>query len=101
MRSIGWVVLLAGLFACSGPKPTAARYAACAPSLTVQELLDNTNETLQEIRAYYVDNELRGTPQGERVLREFNQIYDVIYEREMNRLQEACQRAHVLADSLR
>lgn len=73
---------------------------ACSSSLSVQELLDNTNESLQEIRSLYVESGLRGTPQGDRFLAEFNEVYEMIYKRKFERLIEACERAHTLEDSL-
>lgn len=73
---------------------------ACSSSLSVQQLLDNTNQHLQEIRVLYTENQLASTEYGKAILRDFNQVYSMIYERRFERLVEACHLAEAITDSL-
>lgn len=74
---------------------------SCSSSLSVQQLLDNTSQLLQEIRALYTENQLANTEYGEKVAQDFNQVYGLIYERQFERLVEACHLAEKTRESLR
>lgn len=81
-------------------KLLAPQESLCSSSLSVQQLLDNTNQLLQGIRVLYTENQLAGTKYGQAVIRDFNQVYGMVYERRFERLVEACRLAEATNDSL-
>lgn len=93
------------LIACSSEKsPTALAdkasiYAECA-TMPVDELLDDVNTSLEQIKALYKEHDLYQTERGKEITKSVNEIYELVYERRYELLVEACQCARELVDSM-
>lgn len=100
-----FLVVFLCLVACSSEKsPTALAdkasiYAECA-TMPVDELLDDVNAYLRQIKALYKERDLHQTERGEEVTKRVNEIYELVYERRYELLVEACQCARELVDSM-
>ena len=100
-----FLVIFLCLIACSSEKSPAALadkaslYAECA-TMPVDELLDDVNAHLRQIKALYKERDLHQTERGREVTKRVNEIYELVYERRYELLVEACQYARELVDSM-
>ena len=104
-RPCVFLVVFLYLVACSSEKsPTAPTktviYPECA-TMSVDELLDDVNTNLRQIKDLYKVHNLGQTVRGRAVTKSVNEIYKLVYERRYELLVEACQCARELADSIK
>ena len=65
----------------------------CSPASSVADLLAEINASLRAIKDKLDEEGLAGTAAGDSLVRSYNEVLDLVYERNFERLVEACRLA--------